>query len=175
MYRQLVREVAALGHLDRVDLADQVGDGDVRGGQLLPVAAITVQPGQLRVVPLFLHEISTASAYRVERVVVDLAARYRRYLFVQQPCQGADHARFRLPALPQEDDVLSGQEGVLQVGDDRLLEADDAWQMVCLASTNPFDEVLAQLLLDGQDLVAGLAKLPNRRRLLSCHYLPASL
>ena len=61
------------------------------------------------------------------------------------------------------------------MGDDRLLEADDAWQMVCLASTNPFDEVLAQLLLDGQDLVAGLAKLSNRRRLLSCHFLSASL
>ena len=92
MYRQLVREVAALGHLDRVDLADQVGDGDVRGGQLLPVAGLAVQPGQLRVVPLLINETSAARAYRVERGIVDLAARYGRYLFVQQPCQGADHA-----------------------------------------------------------------------------------
>ena len=42
--RQLVGEVAALGDLDRVDLADQVGDRDVRRRQLLAVAA-SREPG----------------------------------------------------------------------------------------------------------------------------------
>ena len=41
---QLVGQVAALGDLDRVDLADEVGDRDVRRGQLLAVAAIARQP-----------------------------------------------------------------------------------------------------------------------------------
>ena len=39
-----VGQVAALGDLDRVDLADQVGDGDVGRGQLLGVAAVARQP-----------------------------------------------------------------------------------------------------------------------------------
>ena len=39
-----VGQVAALGDLDRVDLADQVGDGDVGRGQLLAVAAVARQP-----------------------------------------------------------------------------------------------------------------------------------
>ena len=41
---QLVGEVAALGHPDRVDLADQVGDGGVRRGQLLAVAVAAMDP-----------------------------------------------------------------------------------------------------------------------------------
>ena len=41
---ELVREIAPLGHLDGVDLADEVGNGDVRRGELLAVAAITGQP-----------------------------------------------------------------------------------------------------------------------------------
>ena len=40
-----VAERAALGDLDRVDVADQVGDRGVRGGQLLGVALVAVAPG----------------------------------------------------------------------------------------------------------------------------------
>ena len=42
--RQLVGQVAALGDLDRVDLADQVGDRDVGRGELLGVAPVARQP-----------------------------------------------------------------------------------------------------------------------------------
>ena len=50
--RQLVREVAALGDANRVHLADQVGDRDVRRRELLAVAAVAGQPGDRRVVAL---------------------------------------------------------------------------------------------------------------------------
>ena len=42
--RQLVGEVPALGDLDRIHLADQVGDRDVGRGELLPVPALPGQP-----------------------------------------------------------------------------------------------------------------------------------
>ena len=41
-----VAERAALGHLDRVDVADQVADAGVRGGQLLAVPLAAVPPGR---------------------------------------------------------------------------------------------------------------------------------
>ena len=44
MQGQLVGQVAALGDLDRVHLADQVGDGDVGRGELLGVAPVARQP-----------------------------------------------------------------------------------------------------------------------------------
>jgi len=40
------------------------------------------------------------------------------------------------------------------VGDDRLLKADDAGQVVRLSPADALDQVLAHLLLDGQELVA---------------------
>jgi len=41
---QLVGEIAPFGHLDRVDLADQIGDRGVGRGQLLAVALGAVEP-----------------------------------------------------------------------------------------------------------------------------------
>ena len=45
-----VAEGAALGDLDRVDVADQVADAGVRGGQLLAVPVAAVQPADRQVV-----------------------------------------------------------------------------------------------------------------------------
>ena len=45
---QLVGQVAALGDLDRVDLADQVGDGDVGRGELFAVARVAADPVDLQ-------------------------------------------------------------------------------------------------------------------------------
>ncbi len=53
---QLVGEVAPLGDADRVDLADEVGDGDVGRRQLLAVAAVSGQPGDRRVVAELLDD-----------------------------------------------------------------------------------------------------------------------
>ena len=47
---ELVGEVAALGHLDRVDLADEVGDRGVGRGELLAEAAVAVHPLDRRLV-----------------------------------------------------------------------------------------------------------------------------
>ena len=49
---ELVGEVAALGHLDGVDLADEVGDRRVGRGQLLAEAVVAVHPRDRRVVAL---------------------------------------------------------------------------------------------------------------------------
>ena len=45
---QLVGEVAALGHLDRVDVADEVADGGVRRRELLAVPLAAVLPRHRR-------------------------------------------------------------------------------------------------------------------------------
>jgi hypothetical protein len=44
VHRQLVGEVAPLGDLDRVDIADEVGYGDVGGGKLLGEARVPGLP-----------------------------------------------------------------------------------------------------------------------------------
>ena len=75
--RELVGQVAALGDLDRVDLADEVGDRRVGGGQLLAEAVVAVHPVDRRVVALLGDEVAGVARHRVVRVVVDLASRRR--------------------------------------------------------------------------------------------------
>ena len=62
MQRQLVGEVATLGDLDRVDLADEVGDRGVRGGQLLAEAVGAVHPLDRRVLALLGDEVAGVAA-----------------------------------------------------------------------------------------------------------------
>src|SRR5256885_16211023 len=80
--RQLVSEVTALGHLDGIDLADQIGDRDVGRGQLLTVAAVARNPLDGGLVTLLGQALATARADRSERIVVDLAAGQHRDLLV---------------------------------------------------------------------------------------------
>ena len=123
---QLVGEVAALRHLDRIHLADQVGDGDVGGGELLAVAPVARDPRDRRAVALLADALAARRADGRERIVVDLAAGQRGHLLVEQADQEPRHARLGLAALAQEDDVLAGQHGVLDLRHDGLLVADDA-------------------------------------------------
>ena len=61
MDRLLVGEIAPFGDLDRIDLADQVGDRDVRRGELLAVAVVAADPGDRQRVAL-LGRVLTAGA-----------------------------------------------------------------------------------------------------------------
>ena len=62
--RELVGEVAALGDLDRVDLADQVGDRRVGRGQLLAVAVVAVDPVDPRVVAELGDQVAGVARHR---------------------------------------------------------------------------------------------------------------
>ncbi len=75
--------------------------------------------------------------------------------------QGADEARLRLAALAQEDDVLAGEDGVLELRDDGFFEAVDAGEQL-LAACHLADQVAAHLFLDGQDLVTRSLQLTER-------------
>ena len=124
--RELVAEVAALGDLDRVDLADEVGDRGVGRRQFLAVALRAVHPGDGRGLAELLEPVERETRDGVVGVVVDLGALDDRHPLVEQADQGTDDARLGLAALAQEDDVMPRQDGVLQLGHDRLFEAEDA-------------------------------------------------
>ena len=142
-----VPEGASLGHLDRVDVADQVAHAGVRGGKLLAVALAPVLPGDREFLALLLGEAAAAGADRRVRVVVDLAARDGRRPLVEQRADRADEAGLALPALAQQDDVVPGQQGPLDVREHGLVEPDDAREAF-LPGAHPRQQVLSDLLLD---------------------------
>ena len=120
---QLVGQVPALGHPDGVDLADEVGDRGVGGGELLAVALAAVDPGDRQVLARLGEQVLGEAGDRMERVVVDLGVGDDGQPLVEQADHRADDAGLGLAALAQQDDVVTGQDGVLQLGKHRVLEA----------------------------------------------------
>ena len=153
---ELVGQVAALGHLDGVDLADEVGDRGVGRGQLLAEAVGAVHPLDRRVVALVGDQVAGVAGDRGVGVVVDLRAGHDRHPLVEEIDEGADDAGLGLPPLAQEDDVVPGQQGVLQLGEDGVVVAEDAGDQRSAGRDAP-GGVGADLVLDGAGLPARLS------------------
>ena len=122
---QFIGQVPPLSHLDGVYLADEVGNRRIRGGQLLAVAVAAMHPAQRRVVTLRGHQFPGVSRDRCVRVVVDLGPGHDRHPLVQQFGEAPDEPCLSLPALAEEDHVVPGQQGVLQLGKHRVVIPDD--------------------------------------------------
>jgi hypothetical protein len=125
--RQLVgQQVAAARRLDRVHVADDVGDGDVRRGELLDVTLAAVHPADRRGVAALVHDVPAVLRNGSERVVVHLAPGQHRHLVVQQLDQGAHDARLGLAAQAEQDEVVAGEDGVDELRYHGVVVADDA-------------------------------------------------
>ena len=105
---ELAREIVpAARRLDRIDVADHVGDGDIGSGQLLDVARLGGKVGDVRAVALLGDQIAAAPAGGLIGVVVDLAPGDVRSSFVEQPCEHADEAGLGLAAESQQDEIMA--------------------------------------------------------------------
>src|SRR5438552_2789714 len=153
----------ALGDLDRVDLADEVGDRDVGRRQLLAVAAVARDPDDLGRGVLLGEPRAAGAADRREGVVVDLAAGERGHRRVEQGREEARHACLGLAALAEENDVLAREDRVLDLRHDALLVAHDPGEER-LPAPEARDQVVAQLLLDRLRLPAAGPELADRAR-----------
>ena len=97
------------------------------------------------------------------RVVVQLAARDDRQPLVEEPDEEPGQPRLGLAALAEEDEVLAGEDRVLDRRQDRVVVADDAGEDG-LALAEPGQEVGPQLLLDRPRTPARGAQLAEGRR-----------
>jgi hypothetical protein len=148
----------AFGDTDRVYLTDEVCDRDIGRGQLLTVTRVAADPLEGCRVALLGDQVLRMLRDRVEGIVVHLAAENNGDLIVQQVDHRADQPRFGLTALAQEDDVLPGEDRVLELRDHGFFEAEDAGEDV-LTLAHLVDKIAPHLLLDGLDLVTGAAQL----------------
>jgi hypothetical protein len=155
---QLVGEGSPLGDLYRIHVADQIGNRDIGGGELLDVAVFPVHPGDLGVVAPLGHPLPGECGDRRQGVIVDLAPRDLGAPLVQEVDQGADHARLRLAPLSEEDEVVTAQQGVLDGGNHRVVVAQDARKQL-LSPAQLAEQVGADLLAERAGRAAFLAKL----------------
>ena len=148
MEGELVGQVAALGDLDRIDLADQVRDRDVGRRELLRVAPVAGDPVDRRGVAVALHDGPRRRADRCVRIVVELAAVDGRQPRIEETDEQPCHPGLGLAALAEEDQVVPGEDRVLDRRHDRVLVADDAGEHL-RPRGQAGEEVGPQLVLDG--------------------------
>ena len=99
---------------------------------------------------------------RREGGLVQLGAGDDGRLLVEEVHEGAQDARLRLPAQAEEDQVVPGQDGVHEGGDDRPVVAEDPGEGVLPAGEHR-EEVLAHLVPHGAVAVAGFDELSEGR------------
>ena len=67
---------------------------------------------------------------------------------VEEPHQPAHQATFRLPFFAQVQHVVTGQQGDVDLGNDRVVVADDA-RVKFISGNQLAEEIFLDLLLDG--------------------------
>src|SRR5690606_29243734 len=81
------------------------------------------------------------------RVVVDLGTGDDGHPLVEQRGDRTDHAALRLTSLTEEDHVVAGEQGVLELREHGVLVAEHAWEER-VAPADLRDGVLANLVFD---------------------------
>ena len=170
--RQLVVQAATFGDFDGVHLADEVGDGDVRRGELLAVALVARHPGDGRLVASLGDDCAPARGDGAERILGNLGAVDHRHFVVQKRRQAAHDPRLRLPPLAEQHDVLPAENGVGHLRNHGLVVADDAGEQR-LAPPQLGDEIAPHLRLHRQHLVAGRPEFAEGFRLAHRPAIPS--
>ena len=154
---QLVGQVMPLGHLDGVDLTDEIGNGYIRSRQFFRVTVLSRDPFQKGFSAHLRNLVAADLADGVVGIIVDLATGDLGNGFVEQIRHTTNDTGLGLPAFAQQYDVLAGKDGIFDLWDDRLLEPDDSGEHDLFGSYFG-DQVLPQLLTDGKDFIVALAE-----------------
>src|SRR5690348_9991967 len=112
------------------------------------------------VIAIGFEALLALTADRLERLVVYLTSRDRRHKVVEQTDQAPRDASLRLTALAEQHNILSREDGALDLRNNRFVISNDAWKQR-LALAKLIDQILAQLGLDRQRLIAGFAQFPD--------------
>ncbi len=158
-----VAEAAALGHLDGVDVADEVGHAGVGGGELLGVPLAAVPPSDREVVARGGRAPDRLRDDRGVRVLPQLRTLDDWRPFVQQTDERAQQARLALSTLAEQHDVVSGDQRTLELRQHRVLEAEDAGPHVAPLGKRS-QQVLPDFGLDASLAVPGGPQLADGAR-----------
>ena len=148
MNREFAAEVVpSTGCFDGIDVADQIGDGDVRCRQFLHVAFVRGEIGNGGGISAFRNQLPAAAANRRVRIVVDLAARDVWHLGIKQGGHGAEHATFRLSAQSEQYEMVARKNGVDHLRYHRVVIAHDAGENGTVLAQS-CHQIVAQFVLN---------------------------
>ncbi len=147
--------LVAAGGLDGIDVAHEIGYGDVGRGELFDEAVFGPEPGDWRGFSVACDEVVRELADRGVGVVASLGAGNIWHVWIEQRRECAEDPRLGLSTETEEDEVVAREDGVDDLGDDGVFVADDAWKergggifFSAGAGLKPADQVFPQLILD---------------------------
>ena len=125
--RQLIaQQVTAFGGFDRIDVTDDVRNGDVGSRKLFDKARVATDPVERHRIAVLRQHLSPVSGDWPERIVVDFRAGDDRDALVEQIGEQADDAALCLSAQPEQDDVMPRENRIDQLRDNGVLVTDNA-------------------------------------------------
>src|SRR5437868_5755969 len=104
--------MATFRRLDRIDVADDVGNSDVRRRELFDVTLVARTPHERRGIFSFLNQVATLTADGCKRVVVDFATGNSRYSFIEKFRETTQDSRLRLATKTEQDHVVTREYGI---------------------------------------------------------------
>ncbi len=141
----------AAGGFDGIDVADEIGHGDVGCGEFFDVTLVGSEPGDWSFITHFCDEIAAELGDGCVGIVADLGAGDIRAGGVEEGCEGAEDARFGLATEAEKDEVVLREDGVDDLRDDGVFVADDAGEerSFGFCGVAQFgDQIFAELVFD---------------------------
>ena len=149
-----ITQAAALGDLDRVDIADEVSHAGVRGGQFLGVALAAVPPCHRQVVAEFGGSADRLRGDRCVGVLAEFGAGDHWRPLIKQIGQRAQQSGLALSAFAEKHEIVSGDQRTLELRQHGVFESEDAGPDV-VAGSQRFQEVFPNLVFDAALGMAG--------------------
>ena len=147
---QFIGEVAsATRSPDRVNVANNVRDGNVGSGEFFHVALVSWKPGDGRVVAFSGQAFAASAADGPQRVVINLASGDHWNFRVQKLHQATQDATFGLPAQSKQDEIVARQQGVHDLRDDAVVISMHAGKQR-LIPFNAAQQIAANFVFYGQ-------------------------
>jgi hypothetical protein len=107
---------AGAGGLDRVNVADHIGNGHVGSGQLFYITLFAGQPGDGSGVTFGSDAVAAGAAQRGVGIVVNFAAGDIGNAVVHEFDEAAQDSRLGLTTETQKNKMMTGQDGVDDLG-----------------------------------------------------------
>ena len=147
MQSEFVTQISALRHFDWVDFANQISNRCVRRGKFFTVPIVTMHPDNWCGVTLLGDHVTSVTRNWCIGVVVDFTSSNYRHPLVEQTSKRTNDSCFALAALTKKNNVVAGEQCILQLWHDRIVVAKNAGGEL-LVGANALHGIAANFFFD---------------------------
>src|SRR6266404_1227329 len=124
---EFVGEIAAAARgADRIDVADDVGHGDIGRGEFFDETIFAGHPGDGRIIAFGGNSFAAGAADGLEGIIIDFAAGDDGHFGIEEIDESTQDTAFGLAAEAEKNEIVAGEQSVDDLRDDGVFVAVDA-------------------------------------------------